>query len=76
MRSVSQHPIEHRFKLKPVSGCWKIQEIIGVNIIEAAEIPVTTMWPGLFEKRSSAIRRIEETLKVRLTENQIRKIAY
>jgi hypothetical protein len=76
MLSVARAPIENRFKLKAVSGCWKIQEIIGVNIIEAAEIPVTTMWPGLFPKRSNAIRQIEETLKVRLTENQIRKIAY
>lgn len=76
MLSVAKAPIENRFKLKPVSGCWKIQEIIGVNIIEAAEIPVTTMWPGLFPKRSNAIRQIEQVLKIKLNETQIRKIAY
>ena len=74
MRSVSQHPIEHRFKLKAVSGCWRIVEVVGVQGID--DTPLTMTWPGLFEKRSGAIRRIEETLKVRLTENQIRKIAY
>lgn len=76
MISVSKVPIENRFKLKAVSGCWKIQEIIGVNIIEAAEIQVTTMWPGLFAKRSNAIRQIEQVLKIKLNEKQIRKIAY
>jgi len=76
MLSVSSAPIENRFKLKPVSGCWKIQEIIGVNIVEAQEIPVTTMWPGLFPKRSDALRQIEKVLKVQLTEKQTRRIAY
>jgi len=76
MISVSSAPLENRFKLKPVSGCWKIQEIIGVNIVEAQEIPVTTMWPGLFPKRSNAIRQIEQVLKITLNEKQVRKIAY
>ena len=76
MLSVARSPIENRFKLKSVSGQWKIQEIIGVNIVEAAEIPVTTMWPGLFPKRSNAIRHIEQVLKIKLNERQIRRIAY
>lgn len=76
MLSVHNAPIENRFKLKPVSGCWKIQEIVGVNIVEALEVPVTTMWPGLFPKRSNAIRQIEQVLKIELSEKQIRKIAY
>ena len=76
MISVSKTPIELRFKLKPVSGCWKIEEIIGVNIVEAAEIPVTNVWPGMFNKRQDALRQIERVLKIELTEKQTRRIAY
>lgn len=76
MLSVARAPIEHRFKLKAVSGCWKIIETIGVNLIEAAEVPITNMWPGLFPKRSNAIRQIERVLKIELTEKQTRRIAY
>lgn len=76
MISVSKVPIELRFKLRPVSGCWKIEEIIGVKIHQATEIPITNMWPGLFAKRSNAIRQIEQVLKIKLSEKQIRKIAY
>ncbi len=76
MISVSKTPIELRFKLKAVSGQWKIQEIIGVNIIEAAEVPVTNVWPGMFDKRQDAIRQIEQVLKIKLNERQIRRIAY
>ena len=76
MLSVARSPIENRFKLKSVSGQWKIQEIIGVNIIEAAEIPVTNVWPGMFNKRQDALRQIERVLKIELTEKQTRRIAY
>ncbi len=76
MLSVSKAPIENRFKLKSVSGQWKIIEIIGVNIIEAAEVPVTNVWPGMFDKRQDAIRQIEQVLKIKLNERQIRRIAY
>ena len=76
MLSVAKTPIELRFKLRPVSGCWKIEEIIGVKIYQALEVPITNMWPGLFEKRSGAIRQIEQVLKIKLNEKQIRRIAY
>lgn len=76
MLSVARAPIENRFKLKAVSGCWKIIETIGVNLIEAQEVPVTNAWPGQFAKRSDALRQIEKVLKVSLTEKQTRRIAY
>lgn len=74
MRNVNDYPIEHRFKLKAVSGCWRIVEVVGVTGID--DTPLTMTWPGLFEKRSGAIRQIEQVLKIKLSDGQMRKIAY
>lgn len=74
MRSVSDYPIDKRFKLKPMAGCWRIVELVGLEGID--DKPLTITWPGLFGKRIEAIRRIEQTLKIKLTDGQSRRIAY